>query len=150
MRLPAHADSPSHHRSPPALPPSHLVQLDARELGVVAGADALIPEDAPDLEDALQAADLWGKEETGQTRGRPASAASQQPQGGHTHEAETPTQPPTPQTELTTRRFRCSSVAMRSVKLRPRVLWYVEKGRASAPPADDSRTGVSTSRKSVG
>lgn len=49
---------------------------------------------------------------------------------------------------LTTRRLRCSSVAMRSVKLRPSVLWYVTKGRASAPPADDSSTGVSTSRKS--
>mmetsp|Transcript_26568 Transcript_26568/g.67636 ORF Transcript_26568/g.67636 Transcript_26568/m.67636 type:complete len:216 (-) Transcript_26568:325-972(-) len=46
----------------------------------------------------------------------------------------------------TTIRFRCSSVAMRSVRLRCSVLWYVTNGRASAPPATDSSTGVSTSR----
>jgi len=44
----------------------------------------------------------------------------------------------------TTMRFRCSSVAMRSVKGRPSALWCVTNGRASAPPATDSSTGVST------
>mmetsp|Transcript_25117 Transcript_25117/g.50055 ORF Transcript_25117/g.50055 Transcript_25117/m.50055 type:complete len:345 (-) Transcript_25117:211-1245(-) len=46
----------------------------------------------------------------------------------------------------TTRRFRWSSVAMRRVRSRPRELWWVEKGRASAPPGADWRTGVSISR----
>lgn len=45
---------------------THLVQLNRGELGVVASADALVAEDAPNLKHTLQAAHLedggwWGR-----------------------------------------------------------------------------------------
>ena len=46
----------------------------------------------------------------------------------------------------TVSRFRFSSVAMRIYMSISRVLWWVMKGRAVAPPEMVLRTGVSTSR----
>ena len=45
----------------------------------------------------------------------------------------------------TTKRFKCSSVAMRIYMSISKVLWWVIKGRAVAPPEMVLSTGVSTS-----
>lgn len=72
LQLPVHPSSTVHSPTPllpanvlndcPSIyPPTHLVQLDAGELGVVPRRDALVAEDAPNLKHALQAAHLAGQ-----------------------------------------------------------------------------------------
>lgn len=138
-----------------------LVELDGGKLGVVSRGDALVPEDAPDLKNAVKAAHLAGRARAGEGEGRGGrvghgllsrartcplpcmrTAAGRVSQGRAAVRrgsaacpgcgpapCSRPSAPPQPSCRagsggsLTTRRFRCSSVAMRSVKLRPSALW---------------------------
>lgn len=103
----------------------NLVDLNGGELRVVPRGDALVAEHPAQLEHPLEAACARA--------GRQEAAAAQRSEtpGGPLQRLAVQAQGVAP----TMRRFRWSSVAMRSVSERARELWYVTNGRASAPPA---------------